>query len=80
VLLDEKVSFKLWLFFSRTADSIFSDNHMINGTKLLNTAGLTRERIDTILKNERTRHIVKTGPMHLKGVWSVFMSCRYIFV
>jgi hypothetical protein len=70
----------LAFFFSRTADSIFSDNHMINGTKLLNTAGLTRERIDTILKNERTRHIVKTGPMHLKGVWSVFMSCRYIFV
>jgi enhanced filamentous growth protein 1 len=53
---------------------------MINGTKLLNTAGMTRERRDAILKNEKTRHVVKIGPMHLKGVWSVFMSCRYIFV
>ena len=49
------------------------DNHMINGTKLLNVAGMTRGRRDGILKSEKTRHVVKIGPMHLKGVWYV---CR----
>ncbi len=47
-----------------------ADNHMINGTKLLNVAGMTRGRRDGILKSEKTRHVVKIGPMHLKGVWS----------
>lgn len=45
------------------------DNHMINGTKLLNVAGITRGRRDGILKSEKTRHVVKIGPVHLKGVW-----------
>lgn len=45
------------------------DNSMINGTKLLNVAGMTRGRRDGILKSEKTRHVVKIGPMHLKGVW-----------
>src|ERR1700750_1501292 len=45
---------------------------MINGTKLLNVAGMTRGRRDGILKLEKTRHIVKIGPMHLKGVWIPF--------
>jgi len=49
-----------------------SDNHMINGTKLLNVAGMTRGRRDGILKSEKTRHVVKIGPMHLKGVWIPF--------
>jgi hypothetical protein len=49
--------------------TIFVDNHMINGTKLLNVAGMTRGRRDGILKSEKTRHVVKIGPMHLKGVW-----------
>lgn len=44
---------------------------MINGTKLLNLAGLTRGRRDGILKSEKVRHVVKTGPMYLKGVWYV---------
>ncbi|KAJ5026852.1 hypothetical protein PSV08DRAFT_389873 [Bipolaris maydis] len=48
------------------------DNHMINGTKLLSVAGLGRGRRDGILKSEKTRHVVKTGPMHLKGVWIPF--------
>ncbi|KAK4574225.1 hypothetical protein LTR86_001986 [Recurvomyces mirabilis] len=48
------------------------DNHMINGTKLLNVAGMTRGRRDGILKSEKTRHVVKIGPMHLKGVWIPF--------
>jgi protein SOK2 len=45
------------------------DNHMINGTKLLNVAGMTRGRRDGILKSEKVRHVIKIGPMHLKGVW-----------
>ncbi len=47
----------------------FADNHMINGTKLLNVAGMTRGRRDGILKSEKVRNVVKIGPMHLKGVW-----------
>lgn len=49
--------------------TMFLDNHMINGTKLLNVAGMTRGRRDGILKSEKLRHVVKIGPMHLKGVW-----------
>lgn len=45
------------------------DNNLINGTKLLNVAGMTRGRRDGILKGEKTRHVVKAGAMHLKGVW-----------
>ena len=48
---------------------------MINGTKLLNVAGMTRGRRDGILKSEKVRHVVKIGPMHLKGVWYVFFDC-----
>jgi hypothetical protein len=50
---------------------------MINGTKLLNVAGMTRGRRDGILKSEKVRHVVKIGPMHLKGVWYVpnFKMC-----
>lgn len=47
---------------------------MINGTKLLNVAGMTRGRRDGILKSEKVRHVVKIGPMHLKGVWYVPIS------
>ena len=52
------------------------DNHMINGTKLLNVAGMTRGRRDGILKSEKMRHVVKIGPMHLKGVWYVKREMR----
>lgn len=48
------------------------DNAMINGTKLLNVAKMTRGRRDGILKSEKNRHVVKIGPMHLKGVWIPF--------
>jgi len=47
------------------------DNNMINGTKLLNVAGMTRGRRDGILKSEKISHVVKIGPMRLKGVWYV---------
>lgn len=45
------------------------DNHMINGTKLLNVAGMTRGRKDGTLKSGKVRHVVKIGPTALKGVW-----------
>lgn len=48
---------------------------MINGTKLLNVAGMTRGRRDGILKSEKQKHVVKIGPMHLKGVWCVISHC-----
>jgi len=54
------------------------DNHFINGTKLLNVAGMTRGRRDGILKSEKTRHVVKIGPMHLKGVWYVRLTSGYM--
>ncbi len=61
------------VFFPACAESDVHplDNHMINGTKLLNVAGMTRGRRDGILKSEKIRHVVKIGPMHLKGVWYV---------
>lgn len=64
------------------ANSEATDNHMINGTKLLNVAGMTRGRRDGILKSEKVRHVVKIGPMHLKGVWYViFPQCmRHWFI
>ncbi|KAH3670949.1 hypothetical protein OGAPHI_000660 [Ogataea philodendri] len=49
-----------------------ADNDMVNGTKLLNVAKMTRGRRDGILKAEKTRHVVKIGSMHLKGVWIPF--------
>ncbi|KAH3679663.1 hypothetical protein WICMUC_000803 [Wickerhamomyces mucosus] len=49
-----------------------ADNNMINGTKLLNVAHMTRGRRDGILKSEKTRDVVKIGSMHLKGVWIPF--------
>ena len=52
---------------------------MINGTKLLNVAGMTRGRRDGILKSEKLRHVVKIGPMHLKGVWYVFVETQDYF-
>ena len=57
-----------------------TDNHMINGTKLLNVAGMTRGRRDGILKSEKTRHVVKIGPMHLKGVWYEAADSLMIFL
>ncbi|KAI9248967.1 transcription regulator HTH, apses-type DNA-binding domain-containing protein [Helicostylum pulchrum] len=52
------------------------DNDMINGTKLLNVAGMSRGKRDGILKNERGRIVVKVGAMHLKGVWIPFVRAK----
>lgn len=57
-------------------DNFLTDNHMINGTKLLTVAGMTRRRRDGILKSEKVKHVVKDAPMDLKGVWYVFSALR----
>ncbi|RKP03218.1 hypothetical protein CXG81DRAFT_9775, partial [Caulochytrium protostelioides] len=54
------------------------DSHEVNGTKLLNIARLTRGRRDSILKNEPGRRVVKSGPMHLKGVWIGLARARVL--
>ncbi|OZJ06679.1 hypothetical protein BZG36_00394 [Bifiguratus adelaidae] len=46
-----------------------NDNGMVNGTKLLNLAQLSRGKRDAALKHVHGRRVQKTGPMHLKGVW-----------
>ncbi|EGV64640.1 DNA-binding domain of Mlu1-box binding protein MBP1, partial [Yamadazyma tenuis ATCC 10573] len=46
-----------------------SDTNYVNGTKLLNAAGLSRGKRDGMLKSERQKTIVKVGSMNLKGVW-----------
>lgn len=45
------------------------DNNYINGTKLLNVAGMTRGKRDGILKQEKIKSVIKIGLMNLKGVW-----------
>ena len=45
------------------------DNNFINGTALLDVAGLTPGRRNGILQMERTRQFMNTGPMYLWGVW-----------
>jgi len=54
------------------------DNHLVNGTKLLNLAGLTRGKRDAILKNEPIRNVVKNAPFHLKGVWIPLERARIL--
>jgi len=54
------------------------DNHFVNGTKLLNVAGLTRGKRDAILKNEPIRNVVKNAPFHLKGVWIPIERARIL--
>lgn len=48
------------------------DTNYVNGTKLLNVAGMTRGKRDGILKTEKTKSVVKVGAMNLKGVWIPF--------
>ncbi|CCE64746.1 hypothetical protein TPHA_0I02430 [Tetrapisispora phaffii CBS 4417] len=55
-----------------------ADNHMVNGTKLLNVTGMTRGRRDRMLRSEKERHVVKVGLMHSKGVWIPLERARYL--
>ncbi|KAI9322311.1 hypothetical protein BX666DRAFT_602471 [Dichotomocladium elegans] len=55
-----------------------ADNHMVNGTKLLNVVGMSRGKRDGILKNERGRIVIKVGAMHLKGVWIALHRAKYL--
>ncbi|CCE78521.1 Piso0_001146 [Millerozyma farinosa CBS 7064] len=48
------------------------DTNFVNGTKLLNVAGMTRGKRDGILKTEKTKSVIKVGTMNLKGVWIPF--------
>ena len=48
------------------------DTDYVNGTKLLNVAGMSRGKRDGILKTERTKSVVRIGAMRLKGVWIPF--------
>lgn len=48
------------------------DNNMINATQLLNVTGMSKDCSDDILQKEEVVHVVKNGPMHLKGVWLPF--------
>lgn len=59
---------RLFPYLSHPSSPIL-DNDMVNGTKLLNVAGMSRGKRDGILKNEKGRVVVKVGAMHLKGVW-----------
>lgn len=56
------------------------DNNQINGTKLLNTTGMSRGKRDGILKNEKQRNgeVVKSGSMNLKGIWIPFERAHEI--
>ncbi|KAL0077552.1 transcription regulator HTH, apses-type DNA-binding domain-containing protein [Phycomyces blakesleeanus] len=54
------------------------DNDMVNGTKLLNVTGMSRGKRDGILKNEKSRVVVKVGAMHLKGVWVTFSRAKFL--
>ena len=53
---------------------------MINGTKLLNVAGMSRGKRDGILKSEKQRAVVKVGAMHLKGVWYISVQAHPLII
>ncbi|CAH6723022.1 hypothetical protein CLIB1444_12S02498 [[Candida] jaroonii] len=48
------------------------DTNFVNGTKLLNLAGMSRGKRDGILKSEKVKTVIKMGTMNLKGVWIPF--------
>lgn len=48
------------------------DTNYVNGTKLLNLAGMSRGKRDGILKSEKVKTVIKMGTMNLKGVWIPF--------
>lgn len=48
------------------------DTDYINGTKLLNVAGMSRGKRDGMLKSEHNKYVVRVGAMKLKGVWIPF--------
>lgn len=56
------------------------DNDMINGTKLLNIAGISRGKRDGILKNEKEKIIIKKEEIHLKGIWITFQSAKSLAI
>lgn len=56
------------------------DNDMINGTKLLNIANISRGKRDGILKNEKEKVIIKNGDIYLKGIWIPFSCAKLLAI
>jgi hypothetical protein len=56
------------------------DNDMVNGTKLLNIANISRGKRDGILKNEKEKVIIKSGDIYLKGIWITFSSAKLLAI
>ncbi|KAG1153191.1 hypothetical protein G6F55_008606 [Rhizopus delemar] len=54
------------------------DNDMVNCTKLLNLAGLSRTRREAILNDEEYRMVARVGSMALKGVWLPLDRAKYL--
>lgn len=54
------------------------DNNMVNGTKMLNLVGMSRGKRDAILKMEHARRVVRSGAVHLKGVWVLYERARQL--
>lgn len=48
------------------------DDHMINASRLLVVANITRSRRDELLKSEPTLHIHRNDVPHLRGTWMPF--------
>lgn len=69
MLQEEKVTYYPWDSYLLLGPNSGIDNHMINGTKLFNLTGIARGRRDGILRAEKMKHVVKSGPKHLRGVW-----------
>lgn len=54
------------------------DNDMINGTKLLNIANMSRGKRDGILKNEKYKIINLNSEIYLKGIWIPFLRAKLL--
>jgi len=69
---DEENTFYYQVAYKGVTVGRLKGSGLVNGTKLLNLAGISRGKRDGILKNEKIRKVVKHGTMHLKGVWIAF--------
>ncbi|KAI9006550.1 transcription regulator HTH, apses-type DNA-binding domain-containing protein [Phycomyces nitens] len=54
------------------------DNDMINGTKLLNMANISRGKRDGILKFEKDRMVIRGGIIDFRGVWITFDRAKQL--
>ncbi|PLW14879.1 hypothetical protein PCANC_16903 [Puccinia coronata f. sp. avenae] len=75
---DEENTFYYQVAYKGVTVGRLKGSQLVNGTKLLNLAGISRGKRDGILKNEKTRKVVKHGTMHLKGVWIAFERAVFL--